>query len=99
MYDVVISFEWDNHKAQKNVKKHGVSFEEAASVFYDELAKILDDPDHSHDEDRFIIIGRSQRERLIFVSHSYKEKFEIIRIISAREGTKREKIDFENLKV
>jgi uncharacterized DUF497 family protein len=85
MYDVVISFEWDNHKAQKNVKKHGVSFEEAASVFYDELAKILDDP--------------GQRERLIFVSHSYKEKFEIIRIISAREGTKREKIDFENLKV
>ncbi|RPJ75895.1 MAG: BrnT family toxin [Alphaproteobacteria bacterium] len=95
MYDV-FTFEWDNVKSQQNIKKHNVSFEEAMSVFYDELAKLSNDPDHSQIEDRFILIGHSQKKRLVFVSHVYKEKFEIIRIISAREATRREKKDFEN---
>ncbi len=96
MYDV-FTFEWDDRKAGQNIEKHNVSFEEAVSVFYDILAKVMDDPDHSHNEDRYIILGFSQKHRLLLVSHSYKEKFEIIRIISAREATKKEKRDFENI--
>lgn len=98
MYNV-FTFEWDDIKAQKNIKKHDVNFDEAMSVFYDEMAKIMDDIGHSRDEGRFIIIGRSARSRLVFVSHCYRENHEIIRIISAREATKREKKDFENLRM
>ena len=83
-------FEWDPNKNEINKKKHGISFEEAKTVFYDEYAILFDDPDHSEDEDRFIILGLSQRENLCIVSHCYRGADEIIRIISARKATKTE---------
>jgi len=81
-------FEWDSRKNEINQKKHGISFEEAKTVFYDEYAILFDDPDHSEEEDRFLIIGFSQRENLCIVSHCYRGEDEIIRIISARKATK-----------
>jgi uncharacterized protein len=81
-----MDFTWDPKKSELNLKKHKVSFEEAVTVFYDPLAKTAHDPDHSNDEERFIIIG-----------HSHKENTETIRIISARKATKKEKKDFEEL--
>ena len=83
-------FEWDPNKNETNQKKHGVSFEEAQTVFYDEYAILFDDPDHSIEEDRFIILGISQRERLCIVSHCYRGEEDVIRIISARKATKTE---------
>ena len=83
-------FEWDPNKNEINKKKHGISFEEAKTVFYDEYAILFDDPDHSEDEDRFIILGLSQRENLCIVSHCYRGTDEIILIISARKATKTE---------
>lgn len=78
-------FQWDPVKEKLNRVKHGVSFEEASSVFNDTLSRTFDDPDHSIDEQRFIIIGHSERNRLLFVSHTDDEK--IVRIISARDVT------------
>lgn len=98
MYDVGTTFEWDDIKSLNNLKKHNVSFDEAMTVFYDEFAKVMDDISHSTRENRFILIGHSQKNRLLLISHLYKEKYEVIRIISAREATKREKNDFQNLK-
>lgn len=92
-----MDFSWDPKKAKANFKKHGVSFEEAATVFYDPMAKAGPDPDHSDQEDRFILIGHSQKNNLLFVVHVYKETSETIRIISARKATKKEKRDFEEL--
>jgi uncharacterized protein len=87
-------FEWDNRKATSNAKKHGVTFEEAGTVFGDPLAFIFDDEDHSADEQRELIIGHSQRERLIIVC--FAEKVEgLIRIISARPATKKERENYE----
>ncbi len=83
-------FEWDPNKNEINTRKHGVSFEEAQTVFYDECAILFDDPDHSGEEDRFLILGLSQRENLCIVSHCYRGADEIIRIISARKATKKE---------
>ncbi len=83
-------FEWDPKKDEINRKKHGISFEEAKTVFYDEYAILFDDPDHSEEEDRFLILGFSQRENLCIVSHCYRGEDEIIRIISARKATKAE---------
>ena len=81
-------FEWDPNKNEINKKKHGISFEEARTVFYDEYAILFDDPDHSEEEDRFLILGFSQKENLCIVSHCYRGADEIIRIISARKATK-----------
>lgn len=92
-----MDFKWDTKKAKLNIEKHRISFEEATTVFYDPYAKIGHDPDHSDEEDRFILIGHSQRNNLLFVVHMYKESDKIIRIISARKATKNEKRDFENL--
>ncbi len=78
-------FEWDRKKAAENRKKHGVPFEEAITVFYDPLAATVDDPDHSVDEERFITVGYSARERLLVVSHTEREG--TVRIISARRAT------------
>ena len=83
-------FEWDPNKNISNQNKHGIAFEEAQTVFYDEYAILFDDPDHSEEEDRFLIIGISQRERLCIVSHCYRGEDEVIRIISARKATKAE---------
>lgn len=83
-------FEWDENKNEINKKKHGLSFETATEVFYDELAILFDDPDHSIDEDRFLIIGSLKSEKICIVSHCYRDNENVIRIISARQATKNE---------
>ena len=85
-----LRFEWDAQKAAANVKKHGVSFDEAKSVFLDERAKLIDDPDHSGDEDRFVLLGMSRTLRLMVVCHCYRSDDNIIRIISARKASAHE---------
>ena len=87
-------FEWDEHKAASNVTKHGVTFDEASTVFGDPLAAIFDDEEHSRDEIREIIIGHSILERLVLVSFTERGE-ETVRIISARKATKRELRDHE----
>jgi len=82
---------WDEKKNQKNIKDHKVSFQEAETVFYDPCAKIIHDPDHSAEEDRFIILGISKSMKLLVVCHCYKEDEETIRIFSARKATKNER--------
>lgn len=82
-----LQFEWDARKATANEKKHGVSFEEARSVFFDERARLIDDPDHSEDEARFILLGLSSSLRLLVVCHCYRGGDNVIRIISARKAT------------
>ncbi len=84
-------FEWDSRKAALNQKKHGVSFEEAESAFLDEGARIIDDPDHSEEEDRFILLGFSLPGRCLVVIHCYRESDAVIRIISARRATSAER--------
>lgn len=79
-------FDWDRDKNMTNINKHGISFKEAASVFLDDNAIELDDDEHSQDERRFLIIGRSRKLRLIVVCHCYRENNTIIRIISARKA-------------
>lgn len=85
-----LRFEWDEQKAIVNAKKHGVSFDEARSVFVDERAKLIDDPDHSEDEDRFILLGLSSALRMLIVCHCYRSEGNVIRIISARKATAQE---------
>lgn len=85
-----LHFEWDRRKAAANEKKHGVGFEEAKSVFSDERAKLIDDPDHSEEEDRFILLGLSSTLRVLVVCHCYREEGNVIRIISARKATAKE---------
>lgn len=85
-----MKFEWDAEKASTNIKKHGVSFEEASSVFFDDNALLRDDPDHSEEEDRFIILGLSEAANILVVCHCYRMNDEIIRIISARKATSQE---------
>ena len=84
------TFEWDENKNKTNIIKHKVSFEEAKTVFYDDNAILFDDPDHSIEEERFLILGISQTEKLCIVSHCYCDNENIIRIISARKATKNE---------
>ncbi len=85
-----IRFLWDYNKNKINMHKHKISFEEAVSVFYDAEAIIRDDPEHSDEEDRFIILGLSNRANLLVVCHCYREEDSIIRIISARKATANE---------
>ena len=88
---------WDEAKNLSNQKKHGVSFEEAETVFYDDDSVLFDDPDHSVGEERFLIIGVTDTEKLCIVSHCYHDE-DVIRIISARKATKHEKqIYWDNL--
>ncbi|MBE9099240.1 BrnT family toxin [Vacuolonema iberomarrocanum] len=93
---VEIIFEWDDDKAQQNELKHGVSFEEAQSAFYDERARLIYDPDPSQDEERYILLGMSTTFRLLIICHVYRQSNEIIRIISARQATKREKQQYQS---
>ena len=86
-------FEWDAEKADANVEKHGVLFEEAATVFGDPLGKIIGDPRHSVSEKRFVLMGRSDQDRLLAVM--YTERRDVVRIISARSVTRRERKDYE----
>ena len=85
-----IRFEWDEKKNKENIRKHGVSFEEAQTVFLDENAMRFFDPDHSQNEDRFIMLGMSFRLRVLVVCHCYRKDDAIIRIVSARKADKHE---------
>ena len=85
-----LKFEWDESKASANLKKHGVSFDEARTVFFDERARLIDDPEHSNDEDRFILLGLSSSLRVMVVCHCYRSPDNIIRLISARKATSSE---------
>lgn len=89
----MVFFDWDDEKARRNIEKHGVSFEEAQTVFDDPLAGIRADPDHSVGEIREIIVGYSEQERLLLVS--FTERGEVIRIINARFPTRRERQIYE----
>jgi uncharacterized protein len=93
-----ITFEWDENKSLANQKKHGISFEEAKTVFYDESARMIHDPDHSEDEDRFILLGLSFQLRILVVVHAYRQSDQIIRIISARKATKNEASKYKKVK-
>jgi uncharacterized DUF497 family protein len=86
----MIQFEWDQPKATANLRKHGVTFEEAQSVFYDEFAIQFYDDEHSKEEERFLLLGMSDTARLLLVCHCERERGDLIRIISARKATKRE---------
>lgn len=90
----MIRFEWDNNKNEINKKKHKISFEEAKTVFYDSEALLIDDPEHSKDEERFIILGFSEKANLLVVCHCYRASETVIRIISARKATKNEKMQY-----
>ena len=89
-----VRFEWDEGKNVRNQSKHGVSFDEALTVFYDENALLRSDPDHSDDEDRFILLGLSMSLRTLVVCHCYRERDEVIRIISARKAHRAERADY-----
>ena len=86
----MIKFEWDEGKAAANLKKHQVSFEEAKSIFFDDLGVQFFDEDHSSDEERFLMLGLSSDAKLLIVCHCEREQGAVIRIISARKATKRE---------
>ena len=86
----MLKFEWDSSKEKSNRRKHGVSFEEAQSIFYDEFALQFYDDDSSSEEDRFLLLGMSNRSRLLLVVHCERANGEIIRVISIRKATSRE---------
>ena len=86
----MIKFEWDKTKNILNIKKHGIDFNEAATVFLDDEALLIEDEKHSDEEDRFVLLGFSQKANLLIVCHCYRTNEEVIRIISARKATKNE---------
>ncbi|MEA5421163.1 BrnT family toxin [Spirulina sp. CCNP1310] len=88
MSDII--FEWDERKAHQNEQKHRISLEEAQTAFDDENARLSHDPDHSQDEDRYILLGMSAVLRILVVCHVYRQNDEVMRIISARRATKQE---------
>jgi hypothetical protein len=89
-----LRFTWDPKKNRANQKKHGVSFEEAESAFHDENAKVYSDPDHSVEEDRFILLGLDFSLRTLVVCHCYRERETVVRIISARKANEKEQKDY-----
>jgi hypothetical protein len=90
-----LNFTWDENKNRLNQKKHKVSFEEAKTVFFDEHARLISDPDHSEVEDRFILLGFSVQLRILVVSHCYREPENTIRIISARPANRYEQQQYQ----
>jgi len=84
-------FEWDARKASANIRKHGIGFDEAQTVFFDENAIEYDDPDHSKDEERLLMLGLSSRLRLLVVSYCYRAQGSVFRLISARKATRNER--------
>ncbi|MEX2525967.1 MAG: BrnT family toxin [Gammaproteobacteria bacterium] len=88
MMDLV--FEWDEKKNRTNQRKHGVSFEEARTAFFDENARVIPDPDHSEREERFVLLGLSTAIRILVVSHCYKQSDQVIRIFSVRKADRDE---------
>ncbi len=93
-----LRFEWDEPKALSNLDKHGVTFDEAKTVFFDDYARLISDPDHSDTEDRYILLGYSEKSRMLLVCHCYRDN-EVIRIISARKAEKHEKRQYEGFKL
>lgn len=93
-----LQFEWDKKKEKINIKKHGVSFDEARTVFYDENAVQFFDPDHSDEEDRFILLGISFKLGVLIVCHCFRESERVIRIFSARKADNDEENDYWRLK-
>jgi len=89
-----LRFEWDEDKNRENIKKHGVSFQEAQTIFLDENAMRFFDPDHSQDEDRFIMLGMSFKLRVLVVCHCHRKNDTVIRIISARKADKHEAMGY-----
>ena len=89
-------FEWGLAKAESNYRKHGIRFDEARSVFYDEFARMIPDPDSSMGEERFIIMGQSSQWNTLIVCHCYRDAENTIRIISARKAEKRERKQYED---
>lgn len=89
-----LRFEWDHRKNAQNRRKHGISFEEAETVFFDERALLIDDPDDSKTEDRFILLGLSAAARTLVVVHCHRETSDVIRIVSARKANRREREDY-----
>ncbi|TDA62985.1 BrnT family toxin [Sulfuricurvum sp. IAE1] len=92
-----LKFEWDSAKASSNLTKHGVSFEEAKTVFDDDFARLIPDPDHSEHEERFILLGMSYTLKILTVVHCYRDTDGTIRIISARRSTKNEERQYKEL--
>ncbi len=90
-----LRFVWDERKSMANARKHGVTFAEAETVFLDEEALLIADPDHSDDEDRFVLLGRSARLRTLVVCHCDREHDSVIRIISARKADRQERTRYE----
>ena len=86
-----LTFVWDERKNRANQRKHGIAFEEARTAFYDEGSKVFSDPDHSDDEDRFILLGMSAGLRVLVVCHCLREEDSVLRIISARKANPRER--------
>ena len=86
-----ITFSWDDRKARENLRKHGVSFEEATTAFADEKARLKHDPEHSRGEDRFILLGFSAKLRMLVVAHAYRQAETEVRVISARKATRNER--------
>ena len=91
-----IVFKWDENKNSVNQKKHEISFDEAKTVFYDKEARIIDDPEHSEEEERFIILGLSEKANLLVVCHCYRVSETVIRIISARKATRNETKQYQD---
>ena len=83
-------FDWDENKNRINLEKHGITFEEASTVFFDDRAILFDDPEHSIDEDRFLLLGMSETSKVCIVCHCYRESDTVIRIITARQATRKE---------
>lgn len=90
-----LKFEWDPVKASSNMKKHGISFDEAKTVFDDDFGRLIPDPDHSADEERFILMGMSYTLKILTVVHCYRDNDGVIRIISARASTKNEERQYK----
>jgi len=89
-----LRFEWDDRKEKINIRNHGISFDEVRTVFYDENAIQFFDPDHSEDEDRFILLGMSFKLRILIVCHCFRENETVVRIISARKADKNEEHEY-----
>ena len=90
-----LKFEWDEKKNAANRRKHGISFAEAKTAFLDDNARLIPDPEHSENEERFVLLGLSISVRVLVVCHCYRQSGEVIRIISARKVTRQERIEYE----
>ncbi len=90
-----LRFEWDDRKNAQNRRKHGVSFEEAETVFFDEHALLMVDPDHSEHEERFILLGLSSALRTLVVCHCYRREGDVVRLISARRADRQEREQYD----